>query len=696
MNLRELATVRKKYIVEHWQYKLLHWPVFDYSLLDNIIYKKKAGRGSNTTYNDCIIMADTETSKQELNTVCHNYIVAWTISIRAFDMNIVTLYGHNPESFIKCLNRIRKHLSGEDVYIYFHNLSYDWVFIRKFMLREYGTPEKQLNTKSHYPIYIKFSNGLILRDSLILAQRKLEKWADDLNVEHKKSVGKWDYERIRTQHEHFSPDELEYIEHDTLAGVECLQKTLNTLNKTIYSVPYTATGIPREEVRNRGKRFSAHDRFVKMVPTFEQQQKLERVYHGGYTHANRHYLNRTITDGVSCYDFASSYPFILLSEKMPMEKFSECRNCSIDYILKSSDEFAFMFCLHLIKPRLKNDFISMPALQYSKCTKIINPVLDNGRILCAEYVEIYLTEMDLKIIVEQYDFDKHLCTDVEASGKQYLPRWFTDYVFELFRDKTQLKGGDPVLYSIAKAKLNSVYGMCVQKPIKPDIEEHYLTGDYEIKTDDDMSDKYEKYMKRQNSVLPYFWGVWVTAYAFYNLFQLGKCCETWVYSDTDSCYGINWNDEKLTAYNNECKRKLKANKYGAVIYNNREYWLGVAEFDGSYSEYRTQGAKRYCGRGDDGILHLTVAGVPKKKGAECLNDNIDNFSPGFIFSGIHTGKRTHTYFFVDDIYTDNNNNIVGDSIDLSPCDYLLDGENSIDWETIFNEEINIVVYDSEV
>lgn len=692
MNSTELATVRKKWLESHWSYKLVHWSDFNYNILSNIMYKHRAGRGSNKTYNDCLIMADTETSKKYSDRVFQNHVVAWTISIRSFNTNIVTLYGHRPDSMVNCMNKLLNSMSGEDTFIYFHNLAYDWVFIRKFLFREFGFPESQLNTKSHYPIYIKFSNGLIIKDSLILAQRSLDKWANDLDVEHKKSIGKWDYDKIRTQREVFSSDELEYIEHDTLAGVECLQKTIDTLGKSIYSIPYTATGIPREEVRQRGKKYNAHERFLSMSLSYDEQVIAERVYHGGYTHANRHMINTTITDTVTCYDFASSYPFVMISEKFPMEKFTPInKNVDIDYIL-SSKNYAFMFCLILIKPRLKDDFVSMPSLQYSKCTKIINPVLDNGRVLCAEYVEIYLTELDLEVINNQYEYDKHICTDVLYAYKEYLPRWFTDYVFELFEAKTKLKNGDKVAYSLAKAKLNSLYGMCVQKPIKQEIEEQYLTGEYTTNITDP-SELYDKYVNRINTILPYQWGVWVTAYAFRNLFILGSCCDTWVYSDTDSCYGIGWNTEKLDNYNNKCKQKLLLNGYNCVNYNNREYWLGVAEFDGSYSEYRVQGAKRYCGRStDDGDLHITVAGVPKA-GYKCLNDNINNFAPNLIFSGTVTGKKTHTYFFIDDIYTDSKGNITGDSIDLSPCDYLLDSVYSVDWEKIFTEEIEVQVYE---
>lgn len=692
MTRTELYNIRRDYLSKHHSYKMVHWIDFNYAILNNIMYRKRAGRGSNNTYNEAIIMADTETSKKVATNIYHNHVVAWTISIRAFDMNIVTLYGHRPDTFCTCLHRMINNMAGHDTIVYFHNLSYDWVFLRKFLFKEFGFPDKQLNTKPHYPISIVWENGLIIKDSLILAQRSLDKWAKDMGVEHLKAIGKWDYNKIRTQAEEFTADELEYIEHDTLAGVECIETYMKALNKSLYSLPYTATGIPREEVRNRAKPFHYHDRFLSMSLTYEQQMKMENVYHGGYTHANRHLIDVNITDGVSCYDFASSYPYVMLSERYPMEKFTPYKNCSIQDILDLKDDYAFMFKLVLFRPRLKDNFICMPALQFSKCIKSVNAVLDNGRVLCADYIEIYINELDLEVINSQYIYDKHLCIDVEFAIKEYLPRWFTDYIFELFKDKTVLKGGDKVLYALAKAKLNSLYGMCVQKPIKDTIEEQYLTGEY-THLNQDPEELYEKYLKNYNSILPYQWGVWVTAYAFRNLFKLGSCCGTWVYSDTDSCYGVNWNIQKLNEYNQTCKDKLLANEYGCVVHNGREYWLGVAELDGEYSEFKVQGAKRYCGRSvEDGELHITVAGVPKS-GSKCLKDDINNFTSGIIFPGAVTGKQTHTYFYIEETYTDNNGNLTGDSIDLSPCDYLLSSVETVDWENLINDEVEIQVYD---
>lgn len=682
-------------------YIFQHHSEFDFDRLKCIPYEYRAGRSKENreSYNNVVIMADTETSKK-LDGSGHNHVCAWTLSARAHRLNLFTVWGRSPETFVEFIYQMHGKLLGDKTIIYFHNLPYDWVFLRQFLFERFGTPDHQLNVKPHYPIFIEFANGIILKDSLILSQRSLEKWADDLKVSHKKASGKWDYNKIRSQKENFTPDELEYIEHDTLAGVECIDKLRIALNKKLYAMPFTATGIPREQTRKRGSQNRARDRFSRIVPEYNVQLMLEYAFHGGYTHGNRHYINRTITkeDGglIQCFDFASSYPYCMIAEKFPMERFHEYGTSTINDVLEMSENYACLFKLILIKPKLKNDFCQMPALQFSKCTNVINPVLDNGRILCASYAEIYLTEQDLMVIEDQYIYEKGACLDVWVSRKDYLPKWFRDYVFECFHDKTMLKGGDPVLYALAKSKLNSLYGMCVQKPVKDLIEEDYKTGLYSM-AGNDPEEEYNKYVNKRGSILPYQWGVWVTAYAFNHLFQLGKCIDgIWIYSDTDSCYGIGWNMDEVKEYNDNCKKKIIDAGYSGVENNGREYWLGVAETDGDkdkYTEFRVQGAKRYCGRClADGELHITVAGVPKKTGALCLKDNIENFQPGMIFDGKTTGKKTHTYYF-NDVYTDAYGNITGDSIDLSECDYLLDSVSVPDWEKLFVEEIEMQAYE---
>lgn len=674
-------------------YELSHWGSYDYKKLSTIKTVKRCSKKRVETFNNAVIMLDTETSKKSAVHGQANHVVAFTISIRSKSANICTLYGNKPSEAVKCLTKILKAMQGEKTVVYIHNMSYDWVFLRLFLMEEYGSPVKQLNTKPHYPIVIEFANGLILKDSYILAQKSLERWAKDMDVEHKKAVGKWDYDLIRSQDHDFTPEELEYIEHDTLAGVECIEALQLQLHKRIYSMPYTATGIVRDECRKIGKEYQAHDHFSKISGNFTVYKLLEQCFHGGYTHANRYMINETITDPVICRDFTSSYPYVMLTEKYPVTKFHQYKNMtSIDELIKNSDRYAFITKLVLIKPRLKNDLTIMPVLQASKCIRSINAVIDNGRILCAGYVEIYVTDITLKLIKEQYHWDDHVCIENYYSKKDYLPRWFTDYIFYLFKQKSELKGSDPLNYMLAKAKLNSCYGMCVQKAITDDILEDYLTGEYQI-TNNYNPDKYAEYVNNRNKFLPYQWGVYVTEYAMRNLFILGSFCDKWIYSDTDSVYGIGWDDDKVNEYNKLCLNKLRANGYDSITVNGKEYTLGVAELDKECIEYRVLGAKRYCYRDkEDKELHITVAGVPKK-GVNSLKDDINNFAKGAIFSGEISGKLQHTYIMSGKIYIDEQGNETGDSIDLSPCDYLLDDITVEDWMSIFDKVIEVQVYD---
>lgn len=744
--LFKIAAAHSSYINKYNKYKMVFWDKYDYSVLSrNIMYYKKKGKYQKGTWNDILIAADTETSKSHevSDDPMPNHVVAWTISIRAYHCNIVTLYGSRPSDMMTAFHKIRDSLTGDDIFIYFHNLAYDYVFLRLFLFNSFGTPVKELNTKPHYPIMLKFANGIILKDSLILAQCKLEKWANDLNVHHKKAVGSWDYELIRDQTDKpaFTRAELKYIENDTLALVECLDALCIKLNKSVSSLPYTATGIVREEIRDIGKENNAHRDFLRKASDLQQQMKMEKLYHGGFCHASRFYIGDILDDeDTEGADFVSSYPFCLIAFRYPGKFIKLDKKITPDYILRNSEDYAFIFRANFHNIRLKDPLYPMPALQASKCDHTINADIDNGRIKKAGYVSLYICEQDLIVLDSIYKWDECVCNEVEVATKSYLPRWFTDYVYERYADKCRmkpLKKSDPVGYALAKARVNLLYGLTVQKPIRENFVEvtepgeykidregntdHFESGEYRIDFDRDIAADYDKFIENPNSILNYSIGVYCTAYAFRNLFLLGECVNKhykadtfkdghkelaypfhWYYSDTDSCYSDDWNKDKIADYNKRCKDLLKANGYGPVTVEGKEYWLGIAEIDTDsvYSEFVVLGSKRYAGRSvEDNKLHITVAGVPKK-GAECLKDDLTKFTKHFIFDGITTGKLGHFYIYSKEgIYTDQFGNEIGDSIDLQPCDYRLDAvdrEEYIQTDDYFYEyfgEENFDIYD---
>lgn len=721
--LWKLKQSRKKYIDQNLPFKRVFWKDYDFTELKVILSVHKTGNGTHEAYNDCIIMADTETSKRINDPTIqdHNHLCAWSIAINVYHKNLVAFWGIKPSDLVEALHLMIQNMEGERTVVYVFNLSYDWVFIRKFLFKRFGKPIKQLNVKPFYPIYIEFANGLILRDALILAQMNLQKWAENMDVPHKKAVGLWDYDEIRNQKDFWpTEDNITYICNDVLAGVECIDKLMTTLNKRIYSMPWTATGIVRDDMRKLGRANKAHDKFLRCALSYDMQQIFEQVFHGGFTHGNRHFYSMVIRSVdwkgllVKAYDFASSYAAQLLLQKYPCEAFRKTADCQLHELLSSCDTHCFVFKLVMYKVQLVSDKIPMPCLQQSKCIHLVNPVIDNGRVIKADYLEIWLTNVDAELIANMYTWSYDLCTEVLTARVDYLPRWQTDYIYSLFYDKTMLKGcADKGLYTVKKSKVATVYGLHVQRPCKDDIIEEYEYNDelplYHIEDDkeDTRRAKYEKYIKNRNHILNYQVGVFCTAYAMRALFELGACIDykgetlpdgifgEWLYSDTDSIYCIGMHVEKLKAYNQRIIDQLTDRGYGAVHHNGRDYYLGIAEHDGAkdeYTEFVYVGAKRYAGRClEDGQLHITVAGVPKR-GAECLHDDIRLFKEGFVFDGQTTKKKKHTHFIVPDIYIDQFGNEVGDSIDLSPCDYNLSAAMDPDWDP-FIEEVNIQTYE---
>ena len=71
----------------------------------------------------------------------------------------------------------------------------------------------------------------------------------------------------------------------------------------------------------------------------------------------------------------------------------------------------------------------------------------------------------------------------------------------------------------------------------------------------------------------------------------------------------------------------------------------------------------------------------------------DNFKTYALFPGTDSGKLQHSHIFVDHIYVDSDGNLTGDSIDLSPCDYIIKDANIPDIDELLNEEVEVIDYE---
>jgi len=289
---------------------------------------------------------------------------------------------------------------------------------------------------------------------------------------------------------------------------------------------------------------------------------------------------------------------------------------------------ACLMRVKLFDVKLKNPMWGAPYLAKAKCRNVQHCENDNGRILSADYLETTLTDIDFKIVLEEYDFSWIEFTDFYHCRYGLLPKQLRETVLEYFRRKTELKGveGQELYYMKSKNKLNSVYGMSVQSPVKQSID---FENDFILRQDPE-----EELLENANkrAFMSYAWGVWTTAHARAELEEAIKMCgDRFVYCDTDSVKYLGNID--FTAFNDKKRRRSEENGAAATDPKGIRHYLGVMEHDADYSEFATMGAKKYAYRYPDGKLGITIAGVNKSKGAEELEaaGGLEAFKEGFVF-----------------------------------------------------------------
>lgn len=622
-------------------YRIVYFKNFNYKCLFNGDFIRRSNAGHMLQVYEKIITLDTETFVFDKKDI--GFITDWTVTIE----NECCIYGNHVSDLINTIDRITDTLHADKdhlVRFFVHNFPYDYMFLRNHMIQKWGIPDRSLATKTHRYIFMDWTSfGIEFRDSEILTQRSLERLCQDMGTTEK-AVGTWDYKKFRTPDSERTETEIKYACIDTISLCKALRKYITDRGYTVANVPLTNTGFIRNRARAESRKVKKwRNQFLSMQLDLKQYKQLLDAYHGGYTHANRFYINRIITKSMQCYDFASSYPAALCYKKYPMTNFTYTDALSLQDILELKEDYAFCGYLRLTNVHLKKE-CPMPPMAFHKAKVCVFPEadarsqkslyadnLDNGKIVNAEVVIYPFTDPDLETILNSYDYDTADVASVMRATKDYLPKWLINYVMTLYFNKSTLKHSDPVLYAISKGELNGIYGMMVQRIIQQICEEDFDTATWTSDTPEDKEQEMlEKFYKSKNSFLPFQWGCWVTAYAQENLFKLGACCKKWIYSDTDSVKGFEWDMDKLKAYNNEIMQISNERSVGLVEYKGEQFRLGIADFDGEYSEFITHGSKRYCYRDAEG-LHITVAGVPKD-GVYCLNDDITNFRKGFIFS----------------------------------------------------------------
>lgn len=570
--------------------------------------------------------------------------------------------------------------------IYVHNLSYEFQFLKGQM----RFTENFVNGNERRILYALASHyGIEFRCSYMLANAPLATVADNLTQHNIKKLDGdvFDYKKIRTPETPLTDEEVEYLLHDILIVEYYIRETLELQKRpSITRVPLTSTGFVRQYTRQntvandrsdsketKKKKQLYRELITTLTMEVDEYEALRRVFAGGYTHANA-FSSGKVMKKIKAYDFTSSYPARMVAYKYPMGK-GELYDCTDKRdFMRQISEYCCLFYIRLkgVSSIAVDDYIS-----FSKVTTSENAVVNNGRINSATSIEMWVTEVDFAIISQAYEIDDYNIGKMWRYKKGYLPTELIEAVLKLYSDKTRYKGvADQIVnYNMAKAMLNSIFGMCVQDVVKEDFV--WDGVDASIKQElglEDITVKIEKYNKSKNRFLFYPWGVWITAYGRYDLFtDIVLAEEDYHYGDTDSIY-VN-DTEKMERLVEKSNIRIKKLLDDAIVHHGidpdlispmdpqgKRHTIGLWSVDGEYTRFKTLGAKRYMvekwvypnkkkGETFEPYLKvdITVSGVNKKKAVPYLmetygDDVFEAFSEDLLIPAKYTGKPKPIYF----------------------------------------------------
>lgn len=648
------------------------WSVedFPYTIIDNIeILKPHGNRKNQKRYLNIITAFDIETTN--LTDYGQNVMYIWMFQFGP-DYTIV---GRTWEEFFYFLNHVRYRLKEQvRLVVYVHNLSYEFMYLKG---RYYFMPDEVFCTDSRKVLKCSMWDQIEFRCSYFLTNTSLGQFTKQYHVDNIKLSGaEFDYSKVRYPWTPLTDRELQYCINDVKGLVQALQKKLDVTGDNVMTVPLTQTGYVRRKCRQAMKGYN-HEQLQDMLPDETVYCLLREAYRGGNTHGNRYYVSEII-ENVKSIDIVSSYPAVMLQCDYPMSKFYPVPECTIEDMksLMYDHHQALLFRICFWDLDLQNIMTGCPYLTRDKCRNIIDGVYDNGRILRASYLETTITDIDLQIILRQYKWSSCNPYDVFTAYYKPLPDMLLDVVRSLYQVKTELKGVSEddenyFIYMLNKEQLNSVYGMTAQDPVKDSID---FIADAPADQMFKPQDRPLKELLRESNkraFLSYAWGVWVTCHARARLQEMIDKAEKtgdFIYCDTDS---IKYTGElDFSEFNEQRRDECIEKRAYAFDRNGEAHFLGQFESEGCYKKFATLGAKKYVYVDQDDRLHITIAGVNKKEGAEELGC-IENFKEGFVFQKAGGTESTFNDNIDMDIEVDGHTLNISDNIVISNSSYTL-------------------------
>ena len=626
------------------------------------LFWTRKGRSKTTICNEFIAL-DIETSNN--HAADPQMLKTWISSIQVLFNEEYHLFRKPSELIDYLLELIDRYKLNPDrrIVCVAHNASYDLSYLIPWF-QEYLPKEPRSGIYESVSKIICYSQYCFdFRCTYMLTGKSLAKWSAEMNVEHQKQVGLYDYSEIIYQDTELTSDQELYDKYDVLALSESYRKQMQKHNDTTVSVPLTSTGYCRRHFRKGTKqdRYYRDKHFLIGEVDCETYKMELDAFAGGYVHNNKWKKSKVNLVRMRHRDFRSHYPTQLRVNLMPYGKYRVIYDHnykfygsapSLQDIVDMYPEYYCLVHIGIWRASLKDQNITMPFLQESKMfnrTTVesimgkFNCFSDNGRVmqLISGAAEMVVDNLTLKILLDQY----HLSVVVQkviAWEQCSVPKCITDTIDELFKKKSDLKTfhremckkygehSDEAFnaafeLNTTKALLNACYGMFGTRSVMPEYDldyEKYFSNPEEydsplfrtknIDSDKEITEALEKFYDNPNSFLPYIVAGAVTSCARFELFEYIKVIgyDKVYYCDTDSIF-YEYDPEVEKRIEKLNKEKHKKAPY-VVTDDGKKVYYDVFEEEPDLIAFKGLHSKCYGYVTTENELCLTIAGIPAR------------------------------------------------------------------------------------
>ncbi len=580
--------------------------------MDFTAFAESRSRRQRHQHSPFVAAFDTETSEIMHNGEKVAYMYIWQMAVEN-----EAFYGRTWAEFRECLYKIKNemHLATDyRLIVYVHNLKYDFGFYKHEVNLEGDLIARSKRTILKHVMDDCFE----VRDSAVYTEEPLEDMGEEIGI---KKLKGYDYKKIRHALTPLSEEELSYCEHDVLILTRYFRIEAENDGIPIYKLPLTATQkvkriinaefaresrVYQSMIMSRQLKDNEHDNHILSL--------LQHAFFGAFNYSSQ--LVRGIEqDNVTGIDISACYGAQCMLHPYPVGKFKVIDNPASLEDLKTNPIYKnkallITFAARDITPKFADiGFLPINLQNYWQRSSTDLNNVSAKRILTAQRIEMTLTDVDFKLFMELYNHNGIKFLSVVASEYGEMPSYMIRAIEKTHKKKLEVQArnkkieqlrpltiAEQIEYLHAKTAVSRIYGILVQDPIRDvyrwDTKKNEIVKDGEQKN------------KSQFQPVLYQWGVWVVAWARFEilrlLIRLSNAKNDFdelkiLYSDTDSLYfnSADYDNDVILKYNQMINEKMIKIAVRHRIDPEAVKGMGTLKTT-HYDKFKTTGIKQYC------------------------------------------------------------------------------------------------------